>query len=211
MWSDHLDPLRYSQTQLFGLDEECAEPLLPLVRHAGEHYVEVGDSRIGDPGLFALQHVSPPLPVGGRAHRAHIRAGSGFGQGKGGDRFTPPDRRQHTRPLRGAAKQGNRRRSQALHGEREVGQSVMPGQSLPRHTEGAHVVSIRFVLPVACDERKPPALGQSPDDGAAGPIQVSRPLPDRFDARSRPRIELQRKAAVPILQKRPVEKGLVGH
>ena len=106
---------------------------------AGEDGVDVGDAAVGDPGLLAVEDDSRRRPRAPRRSCRDVGAGVRFGQRESGEPFAARDPRQHARCAAPASRRGDRAGAEALHGEGEIGEPVMPGQRLARQAERARI------------------------------------------------------------------------
>ena len=91
--------LRRGETLGAALDDEAADLAVELGPHDGD----VGDRRVGDPGLGAVETKAAGDFLRARRHRAGIGAVVGLGQPEAADEFAARELRQIFAPLRLAA------------------------------------------------------------------------------------------------------------
>src|SRR5688572_540255 len=151
MRRDHVDPLLDLEARSIGIDDECRDslgsrrairPLLSRCRSC-EHAVEVGDAAVRNPGLGAVEHVVIPFTTRGALHGGYVRTRIGLRQGECRDRSTCRNLRQVTRSQRLGSGDRYRAAAEALHGEREVGQSVVLGERLAHQADSASIEVLR--------------------------------------------------------------------
>ncbi len=212
MGGDDVDVVRDGEPRGVRLDDERAVGALALVRHPGEHDVELGQPGVGDPRLLALEHPRVAIGVRGGAHGRDVRARLGLGDGERGDARAGHDAGQIALLEGVAAEQDDRPAPQALHREGEVREPRLARQRLPRQAERAHVEAIRAPAERRRhDLAQPPGVSEPPDERATvlGHGVRRRLVLER--ERRRPRVELARQRAMPLLEEGPVEEGAVRH
>ena len=120
--AQHLGP-REAEPGRVGRHQEAADSLGALGSVGrGEHGVEIGDPRVGDQRLAAVQDVAVALPPGGGRERGDVGPGAGLGHGEGGHHLARGDRPEPALPLRRRAGEQHRRGAQGLQGEHRVGE-----------------------------------------------------------------------------------------
>jgi hypothetical protein len=139
MRRDHIDALGDVEAGRIGIDDEGADAARArLLAGAREHDVEVGDAAVGNPGLFAVEHVVVAVP----RRRACMAATSdpACGSDSANAAIASP------RATRGrysacffAAEQADGAGAQSLHGEGEIGQAVVARQRFADQADGARV------------------------------------------------------------------------
>ena len=87
------------ETLRAALDDEAADDAVEL----GPHHRDIGDRRVGDPGLGAVELVAAGHFLGARHHRAGIGAVIGLGQAEAADQLGGRELGQIFAPLRFAA------------------------------------------------------------------------------------------------------------
>ena len=200
-----------SKPGVSGIDDERRDAARPR-RFAGarEHHVEVGDATVGNPGLFAVDHRVVALDVRAALHGGYIGARLRFGQCERRDRFAACHPRQIALFLFDRALQADRARTQALHGEGEVGQPAVTRQRLPDQADGPRVDHVRHaVRPAAHRVLEPSGAAERKHQGPALVVEVGAVMMRHVG--DRPCIELARQLAVPLFEKRPVEVTGIAH
>ena len=149
--------------------------------------------------------VSPSLA---RGHIDVRDVGTGFrlGQGEGGDRLARACLLQ-PRALLGRAEEGDRARAEALHGEGEIGQSVVAGERFAREAERAHIRARRCHFParVCASQPSRPRRATSSRQAAS----TSRVIDGQV--RRAPFLQRGLEGAVAVLEERPGEEARVRH
>ena len=140
MRRDHFDALGDAESQDAGIDDEGRDAAAAFaLAGAGEHDVKIGDAPVGDPGLFAVEHIGVAVLVGGAVERRHVRSGVRLGEGERRDRLAGRGARQVGALLLLGAVEGDRARAQALHGEGEISEAGMARQRLADEADRARV------------------------------------------------------------------------
>ena len=84
-----VDACGHLESRRVGINYETAQPSgTGDIFCSCKNGVEIGDIAVGDPGFDAVKHKFVALLFGGGRQGGHIRAGLGFGQGKGGELLT---------------------------------------------------------------------------------------------------------------------------
>ena len=111
------------------VDDERGQSLSPRLRTGpGDHRQEVGERGVRDEGLRPLEQPAVLRAVRRGADRREVRAGVGFGHGKGRDRPALLDRRQEPALLLVGARERDRERTEPLHHEHQVEQPRSAGE-----------------------------------------------------------------------------------
>src|SRR5208337_3017461 len=103
-----------------------------------------GDAAVGNPGLDPVEtDVAGPVGFRGGCERTDVGASLRFRQRESGDMTAIAYRRQVLRLQFVTAEKRDRAGPQALHGESEVGETVVPGENFPRQAKRADVKLVR--------------------------------------------------------------------
>ena len=144
--SDHLDTLGDLQAGRAGVHNVGAEALcaacgglMPSDAVTRKDAIDVRDTAVADPRLFAVQHHVVTIIQGAAGHCRHIAAGFRLAQCKGRDALTARDTRQQLGLQGRAAGQRDGAAAQALHRKRKVGQAVVAGQGFAAHDQRTRV------------------------------------------------------------------------
>ena len=140
MRRDHVDARVDVEARRRGFHDERADALRAgRVGLAREHGVEIGDAAVGDPGLGAVEHDPAVLLARAGGHRRDVRARVGLGQRERGDGLAARHARQELALQRRRSGQRDRARAEALHGEREVREALVPREGLADDAQAARV------------------------------------------------------------------------
>ena len=132
--------LSHSEARTVGLDDERREPAALAVGDR-EADVEVGDAKVADPVLGAVDHPFIAVPDGGGLHAGRVRAGLGLASSFG------LRERERGRPLTGraarqeallelvGAEQLDRQRAELLHHQDQRARRVDLGDLLDGHVQ----------------------------------------------------------------------------
>jgi hypothetical protein len=132
---------RKAESRRAGGHEEGGDPFSArLGIGRGEHDVEVGDSRVRDVRLGAVQDVVASFPPRPRAERGDVRAGFGLGHGERGHRASRDRLLGQSRPRRRAGQEKGQR-PETLQREHRVGERTLRCERLARETAGAPVAA----------------------------------------------------------------------
>ena len=102
---------------------------------AGEDGVDISNAAVGNPGLLTVEHIGLAIETGSATHGGDVGACIGFRQGEGRQPLAAAHFRQHGIAQLGRCSEGNRPRAETLHGEGEIGQTVLPRQRFTRQTQ----------------------------------------------------------------------------
>src|SRR4051812_26071533 len=116
------------------LDDECADPAA-LAVGPREHDVQVGDARIGDPVLLAVDDPLVAVAHGGRAHAGRVRAGFRLRQGERRRPLARRAARQEALLLLVRAEELDRQAAELLDHQDERAARRRLGDLLDRHLE----------------------------------------------------------------------------
>ena len=200
-----LDPLGHRQTRRLRVDDERADAAAARrLARPREHDIEVGDPTVGYPRFFAVENERVARAFGARHERRGIGSGRRLREREGADRGSRADPRQIARLQLRRAAEGDRRASEALHREREIGQRVAPRQGLARKTDRARIERLeRAAIRARHDIAQPAVAPQRRDEFAAGRVVVR--IFGIGDMLRRPAAEVLRERPVGLVKKRQVE------
>lgn len=102
---------------------------------AGEHGVEVGLRRVGDPALLAGQPPTAGGGVGAQGEGRRVGARTRFAECEGGDGATRPHLGEPAIAVRRGARPDQGVGAEALEGQRGLGLRAAAGQGLAEQTE----------------------------------------------------------------------------
>ena len=207
MRRDDVDPLGDGKARQFSGQQKSGEALgAGAFAGAREHHVEVGDAAVGNPGLLAVEHIAVAVALGGQRDIGDVGAGLLLGQREGCDGAAAA-RAFEPVALLGVAEQADRPGAEALHGEGEIGQAVVPRQRLADQAERAHVERCRRVG-IGRGMREPAVAAELLHQLAAGGVDVA---VIRRQVRRAPLLEAGGQRAMAVGEERPAEKALVRH
>jgi hypothetical protein len=204
MRGDDLDPF-FNADELRG-DDEGGKPARPFAfAGAREGQVEVGDAAVGDVGLLADDHPLVAVAHGGGLNVGRVRAALRLGHGESSDRFAGSDARKPFALLLDGAEQGDRTRTEALHGKGEIGERAVIGEGLTRDGEAAHVGTR-----VAVGDAQLEESGASERGDELLAMNVER-IADAVEVRLAPALQRIGELAVARFEERPGEVCAVDH
>ena len=207
MRGDHPDALDNQKARRIRRHDKGGNPLRARrFAGAGKDHIEIGNAAVRYPGLFPIEDVIAAVTRCRHGDVCHIRTRFCLRQCERRDGGTGP------RPLQPLslcydAEQADGARAKPLHGEREIGESIVARQRLTYEAQRPHVVGAARLW-VGGRMHEPPVTAERRDEYAAGSINIA-----AIDRQVRPAPYLDRGAefAMPLLEKRPGEETLVGH
>ena len=171
MRGDHIDALGYGKAGIVGKDDEGGNAARAgRLAGAGKDGVDVGDTAIGNPGLFAVENVSVALGAGGAGHGRDIRAGFLFRQREGGEPLPARHLEQHGVLQFRRAGEADGAGAQSLHGEGEIGEAVMPGERFASKADAAGIDGAAAGIPGRCGQQA--GFPEQRNQLAAGGIRI---------------------------------------
>ena len=172
MRRDHLDVFGDRKAGQILRQQKCREALgAGAFAGAREHDVEIGDAAVRNPGLLAVEHVAVAVALGRHRDIGDVGAGLLLGQREGRDASPARVRLSHCR----CAALPNRLigpGAEALHGEGEIGEAVVPRQRLADEAERAHVERGGRVG-IGRRVREPAVAAEACDEIAAGRADIA--------------------------------------
>jgi hypothetical protein len=128
------------QARCRGIDDEGTDAFGPWgFIGTREQHIKIGNASVGNPGFVAVQHIVVAFTFGAALHGGYVRACLWFTERKSGDGAAIGHTWQVLLLLFWRAKQADRPGPQTLHGERKIGQAVVPRQLFAKQANAAGV------------------------------------------------------------------------